>query len=107
MHSDTHGKPTRMLGTALDITGRKQAEEALRKSESRFRNALEVAPEGVLLVRSDGAIVFANEQAGRTFGYTPEELTGLHVNELVPGRFRIGLVLRQAAHQPAQSRRMQ
>ncbi|MFI5340138.1 MAG: ATP-binding protein [Candidatus Methylomirabilales bacterium] len=76
-------------GIFANALERKRVEEALRKSESRFRRALEVAPEGVLLVRTDGAIVFANEQAGRTFGYTPEELTGLHVDELVPGRFRI------------------
>ncbi|MGE5849211.1 MAG: ATP-binding protein [Candidatus Methylomirabilota bacterium] len=67
---------------------RKRADEAIRKSEARFRRALEAAPDGVLLVRPDGAIVVANEQAGRIFGYDPEDLIGLHVEELVPGRFR-------------------
>ncbi len=67
---------------------RKRADEAIRKSEVRFRRALEAAPDGVLLVRADGTIVFASEQAGRIFGYDPEDLIGLHVEELVPGRFR-------------------
>jgi PAS domain S-box-containing protein len=67
---------------------RKRADEAIRKSEVRFRRALEAAPDGVLLVGPDGAIVFASEQAGRIFGYDPEDLIGLHVEELVPGRFR-------------------
>ncbi len=68
--------------------GRKRAEEALRKSEFRFRRALEAAPEGILLVRQDGVVAFANDQAGGIFGYAPEDLAGLHVDELVPGRFR-------------------
>src|SRR5574341_282735 len=67
---------------------RKRADEAIRKSEVRFRRALEAAPDGVLLVRPDGAIVVANEQAGRIFGYDPEDLIGLHVEELVPAHFR-------------------
>ncbi len=67
---------------------RKRADEAIRKSEVRFRRALEAAPDGVLLVRQDGTIVFASEQAGRIFGYDPEDLIGLHVEELVPAPFR-------------------
>jgi PAS domain S-box-containing protein len=67
---------------------RKRADEATWKSEVRFRRALEAAPDGVLLVRPDGAIVFASEQVGRIFGYDPKDLIGLHVEELVPGRFR-------------------
>jgi PAS domain S-box-containing protein len=67
---------------------RKRSDEAIRRSEVRFRRALEAAPDGVLLIRPDGAIVVANVQAGRIFGYDPEDLIGLHVEELVPGRFR-------------------
>jgi PAS domain S-box-containing protein len=67
---------------------RKRTDEAIRKSEVRFRRALEAAPDGVLLVRPDGAIVFASEQAGRMFGYDPEDLIGLDVEALVPGHFR-------------------
>jgi PAS domain S-box-containing protein len=67
---------------------RKRADETIRKSEVRFRRALEAAPDGVLLVGPDGVIVLANEQAGRIFGYDPEDLIGLHVDELVPAHFR-------------------
>ncbi len=45
------GKPTRMLGIAVDVNEQKQSEEALRESESRFRNMANAAP--VLLWTSD------------------------------------------------------
>jgi len=41
---DEEGRPVRLVGTCSDITERKQAEEALRQSEQRFRVALEGSP---------------------------------------------------------------
>ncbi len=50
---------------------------------------LDAMPDGVLLVRGDGAITFANRQAGRLFGYTREELLNLHIEALVSERLRV------------------
>jgi PAS domain S-box-containing protein len=54
----------------------RRAEEGLQRSEERFRQVLETAPDGMVLVRSDGIIALANEQMKKLFGYTSEELIG-------------------------------
>jgi PAS domain S-box-containing protein len=43
MYQDSHGKPARMLGTAIDITERKRNEAALRASEARLSAGTELA----------------------------------------------------------------
>ena len=69
------------IGTAIDITTKKQAEE-------RFRLVVEAAPNAMVMVNSDGAIVLANAQAEAVFGYTRAELIGQFLDKLVPERFR-------------------
>jgi len=64
-----------------DVTGRV-------KAEARFRDLLESAPDGMILIGRDGRIVLVNAQAEKMFGYSREELVGLLVDRLVPERFR-------------------
>ncbi len=45
---------------------------------------IEAMPDGFLVVERTGTILLANKQAGKMFGYTPEELVGLSVDMLVP-----------------------
>ncbi|MCH6591405.1 MAG: PAS domain S-box protein, partial [Proteobacteria bacterium] len=62
-------------GVTLDITERKQAEEALRESEERFRVAFENAPVGVALITLEGNRFQVNQALADFLGYTKEELT--------------------------------
>ena len=71
-----------MIGTIQDITERKQAEEALRASEERFRVTFEEAPVGMVIGVGDGVIVKANRAMCRMSGYSEEELVGRHVRDL-------------------------
>jgi two-component system cell cycle sensor histidine kinase/response regulator CckA len=56
-------------GTAIDITGRRRAEEALKESEARYRTQVENAPEAIVVFDVDaGRFVEANDNAARLWG---------------------------------------
>ena len=57
-------------------------------SHALFRDALEHAPDGIVIVDRTGAIVFANRQAHDMFGYGAGELVGRPVEILVPAAVR-------------------
>jgi protein-histidine pros-kinase len=57
------------------------------KAETEFRDFLEAAPDGVVVVDRDGTIVIVNSQTEKLFGYSRTELLGQKVELLVPTRF--------------------
>jgi PAS domain S-box-containing protein len=59
-----------------------------RLGAERMRLALEASPAAMLLVDSQGRVVFCNDAAQRLFGYPARELTGLEVEALVPAPLR-------------------
>ncbi|MGH7827324.1 MAG: PAS domain S-box protein [Candidatus Binatia bacterium] len=63
------------IGTVVDITARKKAEEALRESEERFRHMADNAPVMVWVTEPDGASSFLSKSWYDFTGQTPE--TGL------------------------------
>ncbi|WP_363351537.1 PAS domain S-box protein [Methylocystis echinoides] len=78
----------RVLASIVDITERKQKEDGLRRSEKRFRQAVESAPNAMLMVGRDGRIEMANLLAEQLFGYSRDDLVGQAVEMLMPERFR-------------------
>ena len=77
---DRTGNTTRLIGTHIDITVRKQAEMALQLNQY----ALDHAPDAVYWMRPDGRFIYVNEVACRTLGYTRVELLSMGVADIDP-----------------------
>jgi len=69
-----------------DLTSRKEAEEALRKSEERFRILLQNVNDGLIVydvsAAGPGKIREANDRACQMLGYTLKELIGLTIRDI-------------------------
>ncbi len=65
-----------------DITERKQAIDALRRSENRFKTLFEKASDGILIMDAKGKIVSVNESFARMHGYNVDELLSMSLRTL-------------------------
>lgn len=68
---------------SVDIAGRKQTEEVLRRSEEQYRRIVETAAEGVWALDAQLRTTFVNRRLADLFGYAPEEMLGQPVENFV------------------------
>ncbi len=71
---DTHGNITGGVVAIADIDQQKQATEAVRRSEDRFRRLIESASVGVMIGDYLGGVTYANPALLDVLGYTPEDV---------------------------------
>ena len=70
-------------GVVQDITDRKLADEALRKSEMMYRALFEFANDAVFIMSPEGEQVLVNNKAADMLGYTIEELSGKPFKDII------------------------
>jgi PAS domain S-box-containing protein len=80
---ELEGKPL-VLVAVMDITERKHAGEALRKSEEKYHAVLENASDAILLTDEHGNILEVNRKAEELLGYIKEEFLQMNYTQLHP-----------------------
>jgi len=92
---DPQGKISGVLGTYLDITERKRAEEALRKSEDRFRKLSDLLPQIVFETDIKGILTFTNQYGIKFSGYSPEDFkSGINIFSVIAADDREDIQMR-------------
>jgi PAS domain S-box-containing protein len=77
---DDAGAPVKIVGTAQDVTERKQAEDAL----ARYAAIIESSEDAIITTTLAGTILSWNPGAERLYGYRAEEVEGHPVSILIP-----------------------
>ncbi len=90
---DDSGRAIRLVGTHTDITGRKQMEEALRRSEERFSTFMDNSPLVAFIKDYSGRFLYTNATLGRLWRVQPTDWLGKTDADLWP--FEIASELRQ------------
>jgi diguanylate cyclase (GGDEF)-like protein/PAS domain S-box-containing protein len=66
---------------------KQQADAALRESETKFRNLLESAPDGMMIVNDERNVVLINRKFEEIFGYDRSEVIGRNMDMFIPSRY--------------------
>ena len=87
---DEFTRGTEYVGAVMDITERKRAEAALRRSAeqlaaqgAQLHELFEQAPEGIVLLDVEDRVLQANPEFTKIFGYSLDEAIGHHINDLI------------------------
>jgi len=88
---NANGELVEIVGTTVDITERKRAEESLRESDKRFRILFEKANDAIFLENERDEIIEVNQRACALLGYSREELLTMKVSDLQAPEIRGGI----------------
>ncbi|HYH79397.1 MAG TPA: ATP-binding protein [Longimicrobium sp.] len=97
------------MGTQVGrVVERARAQEALRLSEAKFAGIISISSDAIVSVDEAQRIIFFNQGAERTFGYTADEVAGQPLELLIPEGYRAGHAdrVREFGASPVAARRM-
>jgi PAS domain S-box-containing protein len=79
---DVHGKVLYYEGTVEDVTEHRQAQVALRESEEKYRNLVERANDGIVIIQ-DGVVRYVNPRLAAMWGGTVAEIVGARFTDFI------------------------
>ncbi len=77
------GKPDELIGSWLNITEDRTAEQRIIESEEVYRSLVEQSFDGIVILAADGTIVFANAACANAWGGKPDEIIGQSYTDIV------------------------
>jgi two-component system cell cycle sensor histidine kinase/response regulator CckA len=84
-----------LRGIIVELTERKETEEALRESETKYSALVESSKDGIIMIQ-EGVLTFINEASTDLVGYSPEEMIGSSFVKFAAPEYR-DLVVRRYA----------
>jgi len=88
LSSSLRGNEQIIIGVIRDITERKNAEKALRKSKRKFEDLFENASDLIQSVNPDGRFLQVNKKWGKTLGYDEGEISNLKLWDIIHPDYR-------------------
>ena len=73
------GTSDKGVAFAMDLSDRKRAEEAFRRSEHRFRAMVENSSDAIKLLSREGLVIYASPSTAAVVGYAPHEYVGTNI----------------------------
>jgi len=86
--TDQGGKIVGTVHIARDITKRKKIEETLRESEQKYKEIVELAPDGIVTVDLKGMIRSCNPALSKRTGYSINDFVGRHISKVPTARLK-------------------
>jgi PAS domain S-box-containing protein len=87
LHRAADGTPRHFVVVMEDVTARRATEDALRRSEEKFRTLSQAAFDGIIVAK-DGVITETNDATSAMFGYSRQEVVGRGVSDLTTAAMR-------------------